>query len=285
MRKSKFSGEQIAYVLRQVEGGVPIADVCRRVGVSEATCCRWRYLLPPYAGICMENASRTARPPLVVRRCSMTESISIRSMYRLLKRRGESRERRDQLTHPHYKKPGLLATGLTINSGAGTSPSCWGPPSGPILSLRDLRCVQPLCHRLDGDDARKRKVGQAADRGELRETIHPAGPAHAVCRSRHLDEFQAGGFSAGRLGCHQNAQPPAFSSNDSSLLADSTMFELWTNWIPVVASKNDRRLTGCVKTEKVSYCLLRQFGHETLLETQVATPRDQGNARSQSAGL
>jgi putative transposase len=35
---------------------------------------------------------------------------SIRSMYRLLKRRGESRERRDQLIHPPYKKPELLAT-------------------------------------------------------------------------------------------------------------------------------------------------------------------------------
>src|ERR1700730_11356494 len=34
---------------------------------------------------------------------------SIRSMYRLLKRRGESRERRDQLTHPPYHKPELLA--------------------------------------------------------------------------------------------------------------------------------------------------------------------------------
>jgi putative transposase len=33
---------------------------------------------------------------------------SIRSMYRLLKRRGESHER-DQLTHPPYKKPELLA--------------------------------------------------------------------------------------------------------------------------------------------------------------------------------
>src|SRR5258705_10288503 len=31
-------------------------------------------------------------------------------MYRLLERRGESRERRDQLTHPAYQKPELLAT-------------------------------------------------------------------------------------------------------------------------------------------------------------------------------
>jgi putative transposase len=35
---------------------------------------------------------------------------SIRSMYRLLKQRGESRDRRDQLTHPPYKKPELQAT-------------------------------------------------------------------------------------------------------------------------------------------------------------------------------
>ena len=35
---------------------------------------------------------------------------SVRTMYRLLARRGESRERRNQLTHPPYEKPELLAT-------------------------------------------------------------------------------------------------------------------------------------------------------------------------------
>jgi hypothetical protein len=30
MKKSKFSEEQIAYVLRQVEGGAAPADVCRQ---------------------------------------------------------------------------------------------------------------------------------------------------------------------------------------------------------------------------------------------------------------
>lgn len=35
---------------------------------------------------------------------------SPRTMYRLLARRGESRERRDQLIHPAYQKPELLAT-------------------------------------------------------------------------------------------------------------------------------------------------------------------------------
>lgn len=36
---------------------------------------------------------------------------SPRTMYRLLERHGESRERRDQLTHPPYQKPELLAEG------------------------------------------------------------------------------------------------------------------------------------------------------------------------------
>ena len=36
---------------------------------------------------------------------------SIRTMHRMLEQRGESRERRNQLRHPQYKKPELLATG------------------------------------------------------------------------------------------------------------------------------------------------------------------------------
>ena len=37
MKKSKFSEEQIAYALRQAESGTAIADVCRQLGISEAT--------------------------------------------------------------------------------------------------------------------------------------------------------------------------------------------------------------------------------------------------------
>ncbi len=40
-----------------------------------------------------------------------TYLCSERTMYRLLERAGESRERRDQLEHPPYQKPELLATG------------------------------------------------------------------------------------------------------------------------------------------------------------------------------
>jgi putative transposase len=42
MKKSKFTEEQIAYALRQVEGGTTPADVCRQLGVSEATFYIWK---------------------------------------------------------------------------------------------------------------------------------------------------------------------------------------------------------------------------------------------------
>ena len=42
MKKSRFTEEQIAYALRQVESGTPPADVCRQIGVSEATFYIWK---------------------------------------------------------------------------------------------------------------------------------------------------------------------------------------------------------------------------------------------------
>jgi putative transposase len=42
MKKSRFSGQQIAFVLRQAEEGTAVAEVCRKAGVSEATYYVWR---------------------------------------------------------------------------------------------------------------------------------------------------------------------------------------------------------------------------------------------------
>jgi putative transposase len=42
MKKSRFTEEQIMYALRQAEGGTPVADVCRQLGVSEASFYIWK---------------------------------------------------------------------------------------------------------------------------------------------------------------------------------------------------------------------------------------------------
>ena len=42
MKRTKYSEEQIAYALRQGESGTPVADVCRQLGISEATFYVWK---------------------------------------------------------------------------------------------------------------------------------------------------------------------------------------------------------------------------------------------------
>ncbi len=42
MTTSKFTEAQIAFILRQAEEGTPIAEVCRKAGISDATFYNWR---------------------------------------------------------------------------------------------------------------------------------------------------------------------------------------------------------------------------------------------------
>lgn len=42
MKKSRFSDEQIAHALRQSEAGTPVAEITRKLGVSEATFYAWK---------------------------------------------------------------------------------------------------------------------------------------------------------------------------------------------------------------------------------------------------
>lgn len=42
MKKSKFTEEQIAFALRQSETGTQVAEVCRKMGISEATFYNWK---------------------------------------------------------------------------------------------------------------------------------------------------------------------------------------------------------------------------------------------------
>jgi putative transposase len=42
MRKSKFSDEQIIRALRRLEDGTPAGELCRKLGVSQASLYRWK---------------------------------------------------------------------------------------------------------------------------------------------------------------------------------------------------------------------------------------------------
>ena len=59
MKMSKFSEEQIAYALHQVESGSPPADVCRQLGVSEATFYIWKKKYAHWASASSESCDRS----------------------------------------------------------------------------------------------------------------------------------------------------------------------------------------------------------------------------------
>ena len=48
MGKPNYTEEQIVAALRRAEGGTPVAEVCRKLGVSEQTYYRWK---KKYAGM------------------------------------------------------------------------------------------------------------------------------------------------------------------------------------------------------------------------------------------
>jgi putative transposase len=42
MKRSKFTESQIIFALRQAETGVKVQEVCRKMGISEATFYNWK---------------------------------------------------------------------------------------------------------------------------------------------------------------------------------------------------------------------------------------------------
>ena len=42
MKQTRYTAEQKAFALRQAEAGVPISEILRKMGISEATFYRWK---------------------------------------------------------------------------------------------------------------------------------------------------------------------------------------------------------------------------------------------------
>ena len=55
MRKSKFSESQIMSILAEGEAGLPVVEVCRKHGISNATDYQWR---SEYAGMSVGELKR-----------------------------------------------------------------------------------------------------------------------------------------------------------------------------------------------------------------------------------
>ncbi|MET3605869.1 putative transposase [Sphaerotilus sulfidivorans] len=59
MRKSKFSESQIVAILKEGEAGLPVAEVCRKRGISAPTYYAWKskYAGATVSDLALENAA------------------------------------------------------------------------------------------------------------------------------------------------------------------------------------------------------------------------------------
>lgn len=55
MKRKRFSEEQIIAILKQAEGGLPVADLLRQHGIAEGTFYRWK---SKYGGMELSDAKR-----------------------------------------------------------------------------------------------------------------------------------------------------------------------------------------------------------------------------------
>lgn len=55
MKRSKFSEQKIVEVLKQAEAGVPVKELCRKLGISEQTFYNWK---AKYGGLGVSELKR-----------------------------------------------------------------------------------------------------------------------------------------------------------------------------------------------------------------------------------
>jgi putative transposase len=74
MKKSRFSETQIVSILKEADAGLPVKNVCRKHGISDATYYKWK---SKYGG--MEAADLKARKGTGSRKC-LASSACMRSL-------------------------------------------------------------------------------------------------------------------------------------------------------------------------------------------------------------
>jgi putative transposase len=55
MKASKFTDAQKAFILKQGDSGVPVTEICRKAGISDATYYNWK---KKYAGLLPDEMRR-----------------------------------------------------------------------------------------------------------------------------------------------------------------------------------------------------------------------------------
>ena len=139
---------------------VGVAPACRALGVSRATFYRRHKATPghqqprptPARALCdseREHVLNVLASPRFVDRAPAEVVATLldegqylcseRTMYRVLAANQPVRERRNQLEHPPYTKPELVATGANETFGRGRTPASWAARQAGVVASWDTR--------------------------------------------------------------------------------------------------------------------------------------------------
>ena len=117
MKRKRYSDEQIAFALRQAEGGTAVEEICRKLGVAEATFYRWKKQFAGMGTVEIRRLKQLEDENIKLKRLVADLSLDKTMLQDVLRKNGEARRsagcgRRASRHLPDQRAPGLCGDGV-----------------------------------------------------------------------------------------------------------------------------------------------------------------------------
>ena len=91
MKRKRYSEEQIAFALRQADGGTAVEEICRKLGVSEATFYRWKKQFAGMGTVEIRRLKQLEEENAKLKRLVADLSLDKTMLQDVLRKNGEAR--------------------------------------------------------------------------------------------------------------------------------------------------------------------------------------------------
>jgi putative transposase len=91
MEQKRYTDEQIAFALRQAESGTAVAEICRKLGVSEPTFYRWKKQFAGMGTVEIRRLKQLEEENAKLKRLVADLSLDKTMLQDVLRKNGEAR--------------------------------------------------------------------------------------------------------------------------------------------------------------------------------------------------
>jgi putative transposase len=91
MKQKRYTDEQIAFALRQAESGTAVAEICRKLGVSEPTFYRWKKQFAGMGTVEIRRLKQLEEENAKLKRLSLTSASTRPCCRTCCEKNGEAR--------------------------------------------------------------------------------------------------------------------------------------------------------------------------------------------------